>query len=226
MSALPWHLGNRLQVSLRGLSHRIPAWSGLAGPSVGHPAQPPAQAGSPRAGQAAVRTVAVLPGCRRACRATHPREAQASPRGDNLPRAETHADAAASAAAAQAGLLLRTHTATLTCLLLRAPATLFFPFLFPRRRLYQKETGFSERPRGQFAGPFIAESRALISMALHFFFLKALYKAEIFNHRTQTLFFPRTPDAARCGDAPFRSGRQASQGPEQAPDVCGKTKAA
>jgi len=32
------------------VSHRIPAWSGLTGPSVGHPAQPPAQAGSPRAG--------------------------------------------------------------------------------------------------------------------------------------------------------------------------------
>jgi len=31
---------------LRG-DHRIPAWQGLAGTSVGHPAQPPAQAGSP-----------------------------------------------------------------------------------------------------------------------------------------------------------------------------------
>ena len=30
--------------------HRIPAWWGVAGPSGGHPAQPPAQAGSPRAG--------------------------------------------------------------------------------------------------------------------------------------------------------------------------------
>ena len=35
--------------------YRIPAWSGLAGPSVGHPAQPPAQAGSPRAGCTAPR---------------------------------------------------------------------------------------------------------------------------------------------------------------------------
>jgi len=31
-------------------NHRIPAWQGLAGPSVGHPVQPPAEAGSPRAG--------------------------------------------------------------------------------------------------------------------------------------------------------------------------------
>jgi len=31
-------------------SHRITECLGLAGPSVGHPAQPPAQAGSPRAG--------------------------------------------------------------------------------------------------------------------------------------------------------------------------------
>ena len=30
-------------------NHRLTAWSGLAGPSGGHPAQPPAQAGSPRA---------------------------------------------------------------------------------------------------------------------------------------------------------------------------------
>ena len=35
--------------------HRIPAWSGLAGPSGGPPAQPPAQAGSPRAGGTAPR---------------------------------------------------------------------------------------------------------------------------------------------------------------------------
>ena len=34
-------------VSLQG---RITAWSGLEGTSVGHPVQPPAQAGSPRAG--------------------------------------------------------------------------------------------------------------------------------------------------------------------------------
>ena len=31
-------------------NHRIAEWWGLGGPSVGHPAQPPAQAGSPRAG--------------------------------------------------------------------------------------------------------------------------------------------------------------------------------
>jgi len=35
--------------------HRIPECQGLAGPSVGHPAQPPAQAGSPRAGCTAPR---------------------------------------------------------------------------------------------------------------------------------------------------------------------------
>ena len=35
--------------------HRIPAWQGLAGTSVGHPAQSPAQAGSPRAGCTAPR---------------------------------------------------------------------------------------------------------------------------------------------------------------------------
>jgi len=35
--------------------HRIPAWQGLAGPSVGPPAQPPAEAGSPRAGGTAPR---------------------------------------------------------------------------------------------------------------------------------------------------------------------------
>lgn len=58
----------------------------------------------------------------------------------------------------------------------------------------------------------MAESWALISMALHFFFLKALYKEEIFNHRIQTLFFPGMPDAACCGNAQFRSGRQASKG--------------
>ena len=38
------HPGGRRQ------NHRIPAWQGLAGTSVGPPAQPPAQAGSPRAG--------------------------------------------------------------------------------------------------------------------------------------------------------------------------------
>jgi len=37
------------------LSHRITECSGLAGPSVGHPAQPPAQAGSPTAGCTAPR---------------------------------------------------------------------------------------------------------------------------------------------------------------------------
>jgi len=36
-------------------NHRIPARQGLAGPSVGHPAQPPAQAGSPGAGGTAPR---------------------------------------------------------------------------------------------------------------------------------------------------------------------------
>ena len=35
--------------------HRITEWSGLAGPSVCHPAQPPAEAGSPRAGCTAPR---------------------------------------------------------------------------------------------------------------------------------------------------------------------------
>ena len=35
--------------------HRITEWSGLAGTSVGHPAQPPAQAGSPTAGCTAPR---------------------------------------------------------------------------------------------------------------------------------------------------------------------------
>jgi len=41
----------RLAVSPLLISgHRIPAWQGLEGTSVGHPAQPPAQAGSPRAG--------------------------------------------------------------------------------------------------------------------------------------------------------------------------------
>lgn len=60
--------------------------------------------------------------------------------------------------------------------------TLFSPFLFPWQCLYQKETDSSERPCGQFAGPFITESGALISMALHSFFSKALYKEEIFNH--------------------------------------------
>ena len=35
--------------------HRIPAWSGSEGTSGGHPAQPPAQAGSPRAGGTAPR---------------------------------------------------------------------------------------------------------------------------------------------------------------------------
>lgn len=89
--------------------------------------------------------------------------------------------------------------------------TLFSPFLFSQQCLYQKETDFSERPCGQFAEPFITESWALISMALHFF-LKALYKEEIFNHCRQTLFFPSKPDATRCGNAQFRSGRQASKG--------------
>ena len=37
------------------LPHRITEWSGLAGTSVGHPAQPPAQAGSPTAGCTAPR---------------------------------------------------------------------------------------------------------------------------------------------------------------------------
>jgi len=36
-------------------NHRIPAWSGLEGTSGGHPAQPPAQAGSPTAGCTAPR---------------------------------------------------------------------------------------------------------------------------------------------------------------------------
>ena len=31
-------------------NHRVPAWQVLEGPSVGHPVQPPAEAGSPRAG--------------------------------------------------------------------------------------------------------------------------------------------------------------------------------
>jgi len=31
-------------------NHRITAWLGLEGTSVGHPVQPPAEAGSPRAG--------------------------------------------------------------------------------------------------------------------------------------------------------------------------------
>ena len=35
--------------------HRVTEWSGLEGTSVGHPAQPPAQAGSPRAGCTALR---------------------------------------------------------------------------------------------------------------------------------------------------------------------------
>jgi len=43
--------------------HRITEWSGLAGPSVGHPAQPPAAAGSPRAGCTAPR-----PGGKASCR--------------------------------------------------------------------------------------------------------------------------------------------------------------
>jgi len=30
--------------------HRIPAWQGLAGPSVGHPAQPPPKQGHPEQG--------------------------------------------------------------------------------------------------------------------------------------------------------------------------------
>ena len=37
------------------ISHRIPAWQGLEGTSVGHPTRPPAQAGSPRAGCTAPR---------------------------------------------------------------------------------------------------------------------------------------------------------------------------
>ena len=36
-------------------SHRMTGWSGLEGPSVGHPAQPPAKAVSPRAGCTAPR---------------------------------------------------------------------------------------------------------------------------------------------------------------------------
>ena len=36
-------------------NYRIPAWQGLAGPSVGHPPQPPAEAGSPTAGCTAPR---------------------------------------------------------------------------------------------------------------------------------------------------------------------------
>jgi len=50
---LPSQSGPRLLPTLtahRRENHRIPAWWGLAGPSVGHPAQPPAEAGSPRAG--------------------------------------------------------------------------------------------------------------------------------------------------------------------------------
>ena len=58
-SDLPWRvsgIANYLQVFIPFTeSHRIPAWRGLAGPSVGHPAQPPAQAGSPRAGGTAPR---------------------------------------------------------------------------------------------------------------------------------------------------------------------------
>ena len=58
----PWHgsihgvsLGFSARFDARLLlgeshNHRIPECWGLAGPSVGHPAQPPAQAGSPRAG--------------------------------------------------------------------------------------------------------------------------------------------------------------------------------
>ena len=37
------------------VTHRITEWWGLAGPSVGDPAQPPAEAGSPRAGCTALR---------------------------------------------------------------------------------------------------------------------------------------------------------------------------
>jgi len=39
----------------RSQNHRITEWSGLKGTSVGHPAQPPAEAGSPRAGCTAPR---------------------------------------------------------------------------------------------------------------------------------------------------------------------------
>jgi len=42
-------------VAFPSQNRRIPAWQGLEGPSVGHPAQPPAQAGSPRAGCTAPR---------------------------------------------------------------------------------------------------------------------------------------------------------------------------
>ena len=35
---------------MQQIFHRITEWSGLAGPSMGHPSQPPAEAGSPRAG--------------------------------------------------------------------------------------------------------------------------------------------------------------------------------
>jgi len=36
-------------------NHRLTEWSGLEGTSVGHPVQPPAEAGSPRAGCTAPR---------------------------------------------------------------------------------------------------------------------------------------------------------------------------
>jgi len=53
--ALATQPGRREGLQLGTLCHRITAWQGLAGPSVGHPAQPPAQAGSPRAGCTAPR---------------------------------------------------------------------------------------------------------------------------------------------------------------------------
>ena len=43
---------------MQGGTRRIPAWQGLEGPSVGHPVQPPAEAGSPRAN-----TRVQLPNC-------------------------------------------------------------------------------------------------------------------------------------------------------------------
>jgi len=55
LAALPPLHRLRRFVPLCPSFHRIPAWQGLAGPSVGHPAQPPAQAGSPRAGGTALR---------------------------------------------------------------------------------------------------------------------------------------------------------------------------
>jgi len=49
------HTWTAVLLDSRWSYHRITAWLGLEGTSVGHPAQPPAQAGSPRAGCAAPR---------------------------------------------------------------------------------------------------------------------------------------------------------------------------